>query len=108
MLRPDEDYVGKFERWALTTGLIAFVAPWLVLVSDTANGYFAWAAGIVLLVWALGATVGVAFRIEGHQVGRTGRIGTAIIVGDVLGALLFFVSFVATVLVLYQVEPPNG
>jgi hypothetical protein len=95
-LRPDEDYIDTFERgWALAMGGVAFVAPWLVILTyDGNDSRFAMGERLVWLLWALAATVGVACLIAGRRVRRIGRIGTAVIVGDVLGALLFFVSLV--------------
>jgi hypothetical protein len=98
-LRPDEDYIDTFERgWALAAGMVAFAAPWLMVLTQASNdSRFAWCERIVLLLWTLAAAVGVVCLIAGRRVRRMGRIGTAIIVGDILGALLFFVSLVALV-----------
>jgi MFS family permease len=102
VLRPDEDYVDTFERgWALAVGAGAFVAPWLVILTQASNdNHFMWGERIVWLLWTLTALLGVGCLIAGRRVRRFGRIGTAILVGDVLGALLFFVSLVALFVVL--------
>jgi len=98
-LRPDEDYADTFERgWALAMGVVAFVTPWLMFATTdwaTNESRVVWAERVDLLVWILGATLGVAGLVAGRRVRRIGRIGTAIIVGDALGFLLFWVSVVA-------------
>ena len=103
MSRPDENYVDRFERrWALAVGAVSFVLPWLVVLTYNGNdSRLAWGERMVCLLWVLGALVGIACVIAGRRRRRIGRIGTAIIVGDALGALLFFISVVIWFVVGY-------
>jgi hypothetical protein len=102
-LRPDEDYVDRFElRWALVTGAIAFFPPWLVVL--TYNGddsRFVRGERLVWSLWIVGLMLGLACVLGGRRARHVGRIGVAIIVGDVLGALLFFISLAALLIVGY-------
>jgi hypothetical protein len=103
MSRPDEDYIDRFERgWAVAMGAAAFVLPWVVVLTYNGNdARFAMGEWMVLLLWILGATVGAAGVIAGRSVRRFRRIGTAIIVGDALGVMLFSLTIVAFFIVSY-------
>src|SRR5262245_28876404 len=103
MLRPDEDYVDKFERgWALAMGAVALVPPWVVVLTyDGNDARFAMGEWMVLLLWILGATVGTAGVIAGRRVRRFGRIGAAILAGDAVGVMLFSITIVAFFIVSY-------
>ena len=78
--------------WALVAAAVASITPWLMLFAvpttpdDTVPGWVYWA---ILLVWILAGAFGVAYVIVG---GRIWRIGAALVVGDALGVLLFFIS----------------
>jgi hypothetical protein len=103
MSRPDEDYIDTFERWwALATGLVAFVLPWFVFITSISNdSRLAWGVRMVWMALLLGVLLGVVCVIAGRRSRRIGRIGTAIIIGDVVGALLFFVSLILWLVVGY-------
>jgi hypothetical protein len=96
VLSEDDERPVKFERMcALVVAAVAFITPWLALSGspapyDTSPGTIPDTAPfwIPLVVWILVLTCGAALVIAGR--GR--RVGTALIVGDAVGVLLFFVS----------------
>jgi len=92
-LSSDEKRSSRAEaKWALVMAAVAFIPPWILLFAvppppdDSVSQWVEW---VVLLVWILAGTFGAACVIAG---GRLRRIGAALIVGDVLGVLLFFIS----------------
>jgi hypothetical protein len=101
--RTGPDYIDTFERWwALATGLVAFVLPWFVFITSISNdSRLAWGVRMVWMALLLGVLLGVVCVIAGRRSRRIGRIGTAIIIGDVVGALLFFVSLILWLVVGY-------
>jgi hypothetical protein len=71
---------------------VAFVVPWV-----TQFGGPAWWSSPLLPVgvWLLMGGSGAALVVVG---GRIRRIGTALVAGDALGALLFVMSFFVTIM----------
>jgi hypothetical protein len=68
----------------------AFVVPWVTQLGGPAW----WGTAVPPLgVWLVTGASGVALVMTG---GRARRLGTALVAGDVLGAVLFFVSFFVT------------
>jgi hypothetical protein len=96
MLSTDEKHSARVEAGcALTMGAVAFITPWLMLFAIPGrpphDSPYQWAWWVVLLVWILGGTFGVACVSAG---GRVRRIGAAILVGDALGFLVFWMSVI--------------
>lgn len=81
---------------------VAFVVPWATLFGGPA-----WWSTTVLPIcaWLLMGASGVALVMGG---GNVRRVGTALITGDALGVLLFFVSFVVTLMVTHGGETGGG
>ena len=86
--------------WALVMAAVAFITPWLTFYAfsfpDESNDPW-WVLWVILLVWILAGTFGVALVIAG---GRVRRIGTALIVGDAVGVVLFFITVFSAYLLL--------
>jgi len=81
---------------------VAFLVPWATQFGGPAW----WSTTLLPLgVWLVLAATGVALVIAG---GRGRRIGTALIAGDALGVVLFFVSFFLVLMFTYGGETGGG
>jgi len=99
---PTADVTDPTERGSkavfVVAAAVAFLAPWATQFGGPAW----WSSGLLPIgVWLLIGASGVALLIAG---GRVRRIGTQLIAGDALGALLFFASFFVALLFTYGGE----
>jgi hypothetical protein len=76
--------------WMLASGAPAFLVPWVTFYVEPNDSAPWWTTWVPIGAWVLTGTFGLAWVLAG---GRVRRIGAAIILGEALGFVLFFVSF---------------
>jgi hypothetical protein len=79
-----------FLAWTLVGAAVAFFVPWVTFYVEPNDSSPWWTTWVPVGAWLSTGIVGLAWLVAG---GRVRRIGVALVLGDILGFVLFLASF---------------